>query len=82
MSTSQPGDERPRLFGEKTRHFGGKLGGFVSFQKLPRLERHGVHAGDAPLEAVFADLMMKPGNVARVDCDDAAALPQLTGVEH
>ena len=39
-------------------------------------------AGDTALQPVFGDLVMKPGNVARIDGDDAAALPELSAMEH
>src|SRR5262249_35680382 len=54
----------------------------ISLEDLPRFEGHGVHACDAPLEPVFADLMVEPGDIARVDGHDPGPLPELAGVEH
>ena len=54
------GDQRLRLLGKQPLDVFGKLFGFVSLQNLSRLEGHGVHAGDALFQPVFADLVVKP----------------------
>ena len=83
ISTSQPAATSGRACSaNKLRHVGGERFGFVSLQDLSRLERHRVHAGDALFQPVFADLVVKPGDVARIDGDDAGALAELAGVKH
>src|SRR6266511_3485775 len=54
----------------------------VGFKNLSRLELHRMHAGHSPFESVLRDLMVKPRDVARIDCDDAAALAELAAVQH
>ena len=75
-------DQRARLFGEQLDDIGGKRFGFVGLQDLSGLEGHRVYAGHAPLQPVFADLVVKPGDVARIDGDDAGPLAELAGVKH
>src|SRR6516164_4294991 len=41
-----------------------------------------MHARYPPFEPVLRDLMVKPGDVARIDRDDAAALAELAAVQH
>ncbi len=83
MSTSQPTATSGRACSAKSRTTSAASASeLVGFQHLPRLERHRVHAGDALLQPVFADLVVEPGNEARIDGDDAGALAKLAGMEH
>ena len=76
------GHQRPRLFGEQFRDLARQRLRFVGLQYLSRLERHRMGAGNPALQPVFGDLVMEPGNVARIDRDDAAALAELAAMEH
>src|ERR1700683_4954307 len=75
-------DQRAALCIEKGYDFSGEIIALASPQDLSRLEHHGMHTGDSLLQPVFADLVLKPGNVAAVDRDDAAALAESTTVQH
>src|SRR5262249_8934910 len=41
-----------------------------------------MYAGDAFFQPIFANLVMKPGNEARIDGHDACALAELAGMKH
>ena len=75
-------DERFGLFGVFLFDFPSEGVAFIGTQDLAGFESHGVDAGDPVFQAIFANLVMEPGDVARVDRYDAAALAELTGVQH
>ena len=60
----------------------GMIGTFVGFENFARFERHGVDAGDPVFQPVFANLVMEPGDVARIDRHDPRPLPELARVQH
>ena len=76
------GDEGLGLRREQVAHLVGERLRFIGLEDLPGLELHCVHADNAPFEAVFVDLVVKPRDVARIDGDDADALAELQAVEH
>ena len=83
MSTSQPAATSGLACSAKScDNVGGERFRFIGFQDLPGLECHRVHAGDAPLQPILADLVVEPRNVAGIDGDDAAPLAQLARIEH
>ena len=75
------GDERAGLFGVFAFHVLGEIVALVSAENFARFEGHGVDAGDAMLQPVFADLVVKPRDIARIDRHDTGPLTKLAGVD-
>ncbi|MGD0102659.1 MAG: hypothetical protein ABSC06_01310 [Rhodopila sp.] len=72
----------PGLFSVFLLHGPGEVVVFIGTEDLAGLEGHCVGAGHPVLQPVFADLVMEPRDVARIDRNDTGSLTELAGVQH
>jgi hypothetical protein len=68
-----------RLFGIFSLHAFGEAVAFAGPDDFARLKRNGEDAGDEVLQPVFADLVMEPGDLARVSRCEFGSLTELAG---